>query len=140
MVEKQARELGVAERVFFAGYVGEKDKLAILRSHRYYVQLSVYEGFGIGALEALSQGCQVIHSGVGGLIDTIADFGVVLSHEEIDDFSLAALPDYAGSSDDRLVRHLSTFRPVARANAVIYALFGRQSSVSADPVQKLADG
>lgn len=140
MVEKHARELGVAERVSFAGYVDEQCKLELLRSHRYYVQLSIYEGFGIGALEALSQGCQVIHSGAGGLIDTISDFGVVLSREEIDGFSLDALPAYTGTSDQRLIRHLSVFRPMARGNAIIHALFGGASTVSADAATKLAEG
>lgn len=132
MVEEQARSLGVADRVFFAGYVTEEEKLTLLRSHRYYVQLSVYEGFGIGALEALSQGCQVIHSGAGGLVDTIANFGVLLPREEVEHFSLQALPAYDGTADERLTRHLAAFRPATRAATIIRALFGSVRVVDAE--------
>lgn len=125
MVEDQARSLGLGDRVRFAGYVDEDEKLALLHTHRYYLQLSVYEGFGIGALEALSQGCQIIHSGAGGLADTVADFGVVVTRDAIGDFSLAALPPYAGLRDPRLVRHLERFRPATRAAAIRQALFGQ---------------
>ena len=129
MVEEQARELGVADRVSFAGYVDEDTKLALLRASRYYVQLSIYEGFGIGALEALSQGCQIIHSGAGGLADTVNGFGVILPNDQIDDFSLDDLPAYAGGTDERLVGHLAAFRPETRAHTIMRALFGDGRSV-----------
>ncbi len=125
IVEEQARALGVADGVVFAGYVSEEDKLALLRSHRYYIQLSVYEGFGIGALEALSQGCQVIHSGVGGLSDTIGGFGVALSPDAIGTFSLHSLPCYPGFSDPSLAHHLTKFGTASRAAAIYDALFKR---------------
>lgn len=124
MVEEYARALDVAGRVVFAGYVDEAEKIALLRAHRYYVQLSVYEGFGIGAIEALAQGCQVIHSGVGGLVDTIADFGVIVPRDRVDQFSLDDVPGYAGYADARLRPHLAAFSPVTRAASIMRALFG----------------
>jgi hypothetical protein len=125
VVEDHARLLGVADRVRFAGYVTEVQKLALLRRHKYYVQMSVYEGFGIGALEALAQGCQVIHSGAGGLADTIADFGVVVPRERVRDFELGALPPYTAPGSPAITRHLARFSPSMRADAILEALFGQ---------------
>lgn len=122
LVEQHATALGVTGRVRFAGYVSEVDKIALLRAHRYYVQLSTYEGFGIGALEALAQGCQVIHSGAGGLGDTIAHFGVVLPPADAGKFLLAGLPRYAGPADPALAEHLSRFQPSRRADTIVRAM------------------
>lgn len=88
MVEAYAMALGVGGRVRFTGYVEEDAKIDLLRQSRFYVQLSDYEGFGIGAIEALSQGCCVIHSGVGGLIDTIGTNGILCRRDEIADFEV----------------------------------------------------
>lgn len=122
MVEQQGHSLGVAGRVRFAGYVSEADKIALLRAHRYYLQLSTYEGFGIGALEALAQGCQVIHSGAGGLTDTIAGFGVTVARADVGRFSVREVPPYAGPADPALADHLSRFRPSVRAGRILQAL------------------
>lgn len=138
MVEDQALRLGVADRVFITGYVDEEEKVALLRAHRYYIQLSIYEGFGIGALEALAQGCQVIHSGVGGLIDSIADFGVVLPRDALEYFTLVDLPEYEGLADSRLVQHLERFLPATRAAAIMQALFGDAVAPLSKPATEAA--
>lgn len=124
LVEDHARALGVVDRLRFAGYVAEEEKLTLLQNHRYYIQLSIYEGFGIGALEAIAQGCQVIHSGAGGLADTVAEFGVVVPRKRVRDFSLAELPRYHPSAS-ALTQHLARFSPKVRAGALFAALFGR---------------
>lgn len=121
LLEKRARELGVAERLRFSGYVAEDEKLEILEQSHHYVQLSEYEGFGIGALEALAQGCHVIHSGMGGLQDTIGEFGTVLARDQIADFDPRSLPSYKPDLD-RLARHLGKFRVRRRADAIVAAL------------------
>jgi len=123
-VEDHARALGVAERLRFTGYVTEEEKLTLLENHRYYIQLSIYEGFGIGALEAIAQGCQIIHSGAGGLADTVADFGVIVSREHVRDFSLAKLPPYRPRMS-ALTCHLARFSPKMRADTIFTALFGQ---------------
>lgn len=125
LVEDLANAHGIGDRLRFVGYVTEDQKLSLLRTHRYYVQLSIYEGFGIGALEALAEGCQVIHSGAGGLADTVAEFGVVVSRDRVRNFTIAALPRYTAPGAAALLKHLARFSPTLRADAILKALFSK---------------
>lgn len=68
--------LRLEEYVSFVGSISEEDKVSLLKKSKYYFQLSSYEGFGISALEALAASNIVIHSGMGGLNDTIKSFGI----------------------------------------------------------------
>jgi glycosyltransferase involved in cell wall biosynthesis len=125
IVEEYASKFGVRDKINFAGYVDEQTKIDLLGSHRYYVQLSVYEGFGIGAIEALSQGCLVIHSNSGGLVDTMADFGFILPRENVSDFSILDLPNYCPDKV-KLANHLENFRPSRRADTIYGQMFNSQ--------------
>lgn len=120
LVEDHARKLDVLPNVRFAGYVSEDEKLALLGQSRFYVQLSEYEGFGIGALEALAQGCQVIHTGAGGLADTIGDYGIVLQRGAVSRFDPRSIPGYDPDLE-RLAAHLEQFQVARRAAAIVEA-------------------
>jgi glycosyltransferase involved in cell wall biosynthesis len=73
---KLADDLGLSNAVDFKYSISETEKLALLQSSKYYLQLSEFEGFGLAALEALSCGACVIHTGRGGLTDFMEDFGL----------------------------------------------------------------
>lgn len=122
MVVAHARTLGVADRIHFAGYVTEEEKLALLHRSRFYVQLSDYEGFGIGALEALAHGCQVIHTNVGGLRDTLGDYGVVVQRSAVAEFDPTTVPPYAMPDWPRFTAHLAQFGVAHRATTILRAL------------------
>ncbi len=122
LVEAHARCRGVADRITYAGYVSEDKKLEMLRTHRFYIQLSDYEGFGIGALEALAQGCQVIHTNVGGLKDTIGSYGVSLRPDQIPDVSIPAFDHYLAPEQAVLSEHLAQFSVAGRAKRILAGL------------------
>ncbi|RDV01468.1 glycosyltransferase [Sphingorhabdus pulchriflava] len=109
-----------ADAVKFVGYVSEEEKLLLLKNSRYYIQLSEYEGFGIGALEAMAMGCQVIHSNVGGLKDTVAQYGIILpldSAPEVDvsqPYNIDDWPEFES--------HMAQFTVNRRASAILDAL------------------
>lgn len=67
-----ARRLGVADRIRFLGGVG--DVLPLLQAADTYVMPSIYEGFGIAAIEALATGLPALFANVAGLKDFRADF------------------------------------------------------------------
>jgi glycosyltransferase involved in cell wall biosynthesis len=73
-----AKKLNILDDIYFTGRVDEKEKISILKKSKFYFQLSIYEGFGIAALEALASGNIVFHSGAGGLKDSIGDRGVLI--------------------------------------------------------------
>lgn len=84
-----AKELGIEDRVIFTGRICEAEKIKILKESKFYFQLSLYEGFGIAAIEALAAGNIVIHSGRGGLGEAIGSRGVLI--EDIDAYRDIAL-------------------------------------------------
>lgn len=67
-----ARQLGIADRIRFLG--GVRDVLPLLQAADAYVMPSIYEGFGIAAIEALATGLPALFSDVAGLRDFRTDF------------------------------------------------------------------
>jgi glycosyltransferase involved in cell wall biosynthesis len=75
-------DLNILDKVIFTGIIDESEKINYLKISKYYFQLSIFEGFGIAALEALAAKNIVIHSARGGLKDTIKNFGVIVDLEK----------------------------------------------------------
>lgn len=59
-LERQARELGVGERVKFVGYISDGELISLYRGAALYVNPSLSEGFGLQGLEAMAQGTPVV--------------------------------------------------------------------------------
>ena len=70
-LERLARELGVAERVFLPGRVPEV--AAWLRRAAVYVQPSRWEGFGLSVLEAMQAALPVVATRVSSLPELVVD-------------------------------------------------------------------
>jgi glycosyltransferase involved in cell wall biosynthesis len=70
-LEKQARELGVAQRICFAGI--RRDVPAVLNCFDVFVLASLWEGFGTAIIEAMACGVPVVASRVGGIPEIIED-------------------------------------------------------------------
>jgi len=79
---ERARELGVAERVHFVGFVPDADLPALYRRARAVVFPSLYEGFGLPPLEAMACGCPVASSRRASLAEICADAAEVLEPED----------------------------------------------------------
>ena len=69
---KEAYDFGVADHVFFAGFVDEKTLISIYRASDAAVFPSLYEPFGITALEAMAAKTPVIVTDTGGLAEIVA--------------------------------------------------------------------
>jgi glycosyltransferase involved in cell wall biosynthesis len=76
------QELNLTSKVIFTGPLTEDDKIDFLQKSKYYFQLSLYEGFGMAAIEALAAGDIVIHSGKGGLMDAVGSHGILFNVNE----------------------------------------------------------
>ena len=76
-IESLIEKYGLHEVVILTGEISEDDKIQLLLRSKYYFQLSIYEGFGLAALEALAAKNIVIHSGRGGLANSIFSSGIV---------------------------------------------------------------
>lgn len=101
---KLAKELDIADRIIFTDRISEEDKIRYLKESRYYFQLSLYEGFGVSAIEALAAGNIVFHSGRGGLADAIDSYGILI--EDINDYKNIA---FKLNEVNRLYENFSAF-------------------------------
>lgn len=70
-LRQRVRELGIAERVNIAGFISDEDRNRLLKVADAAVFPSVYEPFGIVALEAMAARCPVVVSSVGGLGEVV---------------------------------------------------------------------
>lgn len=76
-LKRQAKESGVSSDVEFKFGISEEEKVFLMQTSSFYLQLSEFEGFGLAALEALSCGLCVVHTGRGGLADFLDGYGLL---------------------------------------------------------------
>jgi len=81
------RELGVEESVIFTGWVAEEDKPSLLSGAAAFLFPSLYEGFGLPALEAMACGTPVVASNRSSLPEVVGEGGILV--EPTDAESLA---------------------------------------------------
>lgn len=85
-LKRRAWELGVAEKVILAGFISDPDRNRLLKVADAAIYPSLYEPFGIVALEAMAAKCPVIVSDVGGLKEVVKHdiTGVTIYPDNID--------------------------------------------------------
>ena len=71
-LEKKAYDLGVLNKIYFTGYISEQDLKMLYKCVDVAVYPSLYEPFGIVALEAMLAGVPTVVSDVGGLGEIIS--------------------------------------------------------------------
>ena len=82
-------ENDLKQNVIFTGPIDENKKIELLYKSKFYIQISKYEGFGVAVLEAMFCNNFIIHSGKGGLADTIGNNGLVINDfNNINDYFL----------------------------------------------------
>lgn len=72
-------ELGIAKRVRLLGFLSDKHLAAYYRGATALVTVSLVEGFGLPATEAMSAGCPVIASDVGSYPEVVGTSGLLVS-------------------------------------------------------------
>ena len=107
-----AHELAMGDRVRFLGHVDEADKPALYAGAEALVFPSVYEGFGLPPLEALSCGTPVIATQSSSLPEVVGDAGILVPP---DDVGALAEAIYALMDDSALRRQLAG-RALVQAN------------------------
>ncbi len=70
-LEEQAARLGIANHVYFTGRISDEDRDRLYRVADLAVYPSLYEPFGIVALEAMAAGVPVVASDAGGLREVV---------------------------------------------------------------------
>ena len=140
-LEQKARELGLGDRVIFAGRISEEEKPDHYRLADAYVMPSSGEGFGIVFLEALACGIPVIGSKIDGSRDALRDgrLGILVNPTDPAELRAAILQTLAakdGGAKDRQngVEYFSADRFQERVFDIIDAI--TTSKVPETDVQK----
>lgn len=89
-IEALARELGIADKVFFTGYISDKTELAgWYKASQAFIFSSLTETQGLVILEAMSAGTPVVAVDAMGISDIIRDnIGGFASQHDVSEFSL----------------------------------------------------
>lgn len=86
---EQVRELDIANRVHFLNYVAYGELPKLLAGAIALVSPSLWEGFGLPALEAMACGTPVIASNVSSLPEVVGDAAVLIDPYSIDELAAA---------------------------------------------------
>lgn len=84
-------QLRLSGRVKFLGYVPEQDLPYLYSGALFFVYPSIYEGFGLPPLEAISCGCPVISSRVSSLPEVLGEAAIYVDPEDEHQISEAIL-------------------------------------------------
>jgi glycogen(starch) synthase len=129
-LEAQARRLGLDEHGSFLGWIGDDLLHSLYRISDLCVVPSLYEPFGLVALEAMASGCPCIVADTGGLREVVPNDDVGLRFASRDPRSLAQMMTLVLANPAvryRLVteasRHVLGFEwgDAARRTAAVYA-------------------
>ena len=100
----RARELGVADLVYFTGFIPDEVRDRLLRMADVAVFPSLYEPFGIVALEAMAARTPVVVSNVGGFAEIVRNHetGIVVNPDSVESLTWGILhtlnqPDWAAA-------------------------------------------
>lgn len=77
-LEKQIRKLGLEDRIEMRGYVSEEEKAELMGSCKFFVMPSLFESFGLAAVELMSHGRPLVCTNVNGLPETVGDGAITV--------------------------------------------------------------
>jgi glycogen(starch) synthase len=133
-LKAQAQELGLMEHGTFLGWIGDDVLHSLYRIADLTVVPSIYEPFGLVALEAMASGCPCLVADTGGLREVVPNEDVGLRFVSRDPDSLGEMAERILTDAvlrDKLVaeatEHVLSFdwADVARQVADVYAELGR---------------
>ncbi len=90
-IRQAVRERELSDRVIFPGYVSDEDLPALYCGAELFVLPSLYEGFGLPALEAMACGVPVVVSNVSSLPEIVGDAGVLAKPTDPADLARAMI-------------------------------------------------
>lgn len=78
------KKFGVEEKVKFLDYVSDEDLPSLYQNARCFVLPSLYEGFGLPVLEAMSYGCPVVTSNTSSLPEAGGEAAIYVDPESVE--------------------------------------------------------
>ena len=146
-LKQQARRLGLMRHGTFLGWIGDDVLHSLYRIADLCVVPSIYEPFGLVALEAMASGCPCIVADTGGLREVVPDNDAGLRFRSRDPRALARMMQRVLTDDglrDRLVAEASAhvlrfdWADVARQTASVYTALGGASGGASEVARRPA--
>jgi glycosyltransferase involved in cell wall biosynthesis len=108
------QELGISDQVVFTGFVPDEDLPGLYGSADGFVFPSLYEGFGLPPLEAMSYGTPVIVANSSSLPEVVGDAGLLIDPKNVDDIAdkigrLATNENLRGELERKGMKRARTF-------------------------------
>jgi len=100
-LEKLIRKRGLESRIEMKGYVSEEEKAHLMGSCKFFVMPSLFESFGLAAVELMSYGRPMICTDVNGLPDTVQGGGIIVPPKDPKALS-DAMNGLLGDPDERM--------------------------------------
>jgi len=85
------RHLGLEKFVVFTGYVEDEEAPYLYSGADIYTFPSIYEGFGLPPLEAMSCGTPVVASNTSSIPEVVENAGILLSPKDVESWVKAIL-------------------------------------------------
>jgi glycosyltransferase involved in cell wall biosynthesis len=108
-LQRLALELGIAERCQWHSWVSNAERLDVLNRCQALVIASLWEGFGLPALEAMACGTPVIASAMGALPEVVGEVGLLVDPRNTAEISAAML---RSGQDRAWTRHARSQGPI----------------------------
>ena len=113
-LEKQMAPLVAAGEIRQLGYLEREDLAVVIAGALTLVYPSIYEGFGLPPLEAMTCGVPVIASNVSSLPEVVGDSGLLVNPHDIDDIAIAmktmiSAPDIRAASAQKALARSAEF-------------------------------
>lgn len=123
-VEREIAVSGAADRVDRLGYVADADLAALYAAARVVAFPSLFEGFGLPALEAMAAGVPVLAANRGALAETAGDAGLLVDPESTEAIT-AGLLSLLTEAEDARARRIARGR--ARASVFPWERTARET-------------
>ena len=88
---RKIEDLRLNKEVIFTGYVPENDLPFLYNAADVFVYPSLYEGFGLPVLEAMSCGCPVVTSNVSSIPEVVGNAGILVNPSSFEELAQAIL-------------------------------------------------
>lgn len=126
-VVKAAQEMGLSDHVIFTGYVLDEELPFWYNLAHVFVYPSVYEGFGIPAIEAMACGAPVVVSNTSSLPEVVGDAGVLFDPYDVENMAATILAVLTDDALNQGLRHralerarLFSWEQTARRTIAVY--------------------
>jgi len=83
-IDETISTYNLEDKVIFVGFITDEEKILLLKQAKAFIYLSLYEGFGIPLIEAMSLNTPVLSSNLSCLPEVVGDAGILVDPYDIE--------------------------------------------------------